>query len=167
MPSVSPAQKRLMDAAAHNPAFAKKVGVPVKVAKEFSQADKGRKFAKGGNMKESKAMVKKEVGFMKKAGAPKSMIKHEKSEMMGMKSGGKAKGYASGGMPMVMKDGKKVPAFAADGEGKMMRGGMAKKMMGGGMTYAKGGSASSRADGIAQKGKTKGMQVKMMNGGKC
>jgi hypothetical protein len=36
-----------MDAAAHNPAFAKKVGVPVKVAKEFSQADKGRKFAGG------------------------------------------------------------------------------------------------------------------------
>ena len=65
MPSASPAQKRLMDAAAHNPAFAKKVGIPVKVAKEFSQADKGRKFSKGGDMKESKAMVKKEVGFMK------------------------------------------------------------------------------------------------------
>ncbi len=88
MPSVSPAQKRLMDAAAHNPAFAKKVGVPTKVAKEFSQADKGRKFERGGEMKESKAMAKKEVGFMKKAGAPKSMIKHEKAEMMGMKSGG-------------------------------------------------------------------------------
>ena len=85
MPSVSPAQKRLMDAAAHNPAFAKKVGVPTKVAKEFSQADKGRKFERGGEMKESKAMAKKEVGFMKKAGAPKSMIKHEKAEMMGMK----------------------------------------------------------------------------------
>ena len=47
-------------------------------------------------MKESKAMVKKEVGFMKKAGAPKSMIKHEESEMKGMKKGGKA--YASGGI---------------------------------------------------------------------
>ena len=88
MPSVSPAQKRLMDAAAHNPAFAKKVGVPTKVAKEFSQADKGRKFERGGEMKESKAMAKKEVGFMKKAGAPKSMIKHEKAEMMGMKKRG-------------------------------------------------------------------------------
>ena len=96
MPSVSAKQKRLMDAAAHNPEFAKKVGVPVKVAKEFSQADKGRKFAGGGEMKESKAMMKKEVGFMKKAGAPKSMIKHEESEMKGMKKGGKA-GYASGG----------------------------------------------------------------------
>lgn len=40
MPSKSPAQKRLMSAAAHNPKFAKKVGVPVKVAKEFNAADK-------------------------------------------------------------------------------------------------------------------------------
>ena len=35
-------------------------------------------------------------------------------------------GYADGGMPMVMKDGKKVPTFAADGVGKMAKGGMAK-----------------------------------------
>jgi hypothetical protein len=39
---------------------------------------------------------------------------------------------ASGGMPMVMNDGKKVPAFAADGKGKMAGGGMAKMMAGGG-----------------------------------
>ncbi len=44
-----------------------------------------------------------------------------------MAAGGKAKMMASGGMPMVMKDGKKVPAFAADGKGKMAAGGMAKK----------------------------------------
>ena len=49
----------------------------------------------------------------------------------------KSKGYARGGktmkpkgmntggkMPMVEKDGKMVPAFAADGKGKMMGGGM-------------------------------------------
>ena len=36
-------------------------------------------------MKESKAMMKKEVSFMKKKGAPKSMIKHEESEMKGRK----------------------------------------------------------------------------------
>jgi len=35
--------------------------------------------------------------------------------------------YAAGGMPMVMKGGKKVPAFAADGVGKMNMGGMAAK----------------------------------------
>jgi len=40
MPSKSPAQKKLMQAAAHNKEFAKKVGVPQKVAKEFVAADK-------------------------------------------------------------------------------------------------------------------------------
>jgi len=49
---------------------------------------------------------------------------------------------AKGGMAMVMKDGKKVPAYAADGVGKMNMGGMAKKkpaakMMAGGMTKKK------------------------------
>ena len=46
MPSKSPAQEKLMRAAAHNPAFAKKVGVPVKVAKEFSLADMAKAHAK-------------------------------------------------------------------------------------------------------------------------
>jgi hypothetical protein len=41
MPSVSKKQARTMAAAAHNPKFAKKVGIPVKVAKEFVAADKG------------------------------------------------------------------------------------------------------------------------------
>jgi hypothetical protein len=41
MPSKSVKQARLMAAAAHNPAFAKKAGVPQTVAKEFNQADKG------------------------------------------------------------------------------------------------------------------------------
>jgi hypothetical protein len=88
MPSTSKKQHNFMAAIAHSPSFAKKAGVPQSVGKDFNEADKGRKFSKGGDMKESKAMMKKEVGFMKKAGAPKSMIKHEKAEMMGMKSGG-------------------------------------------------------------------------------
>jgi hypothetical protein len=41
MPSKSPKQARMMAAAAHNPSFAKKVGVPQSVAKEFNKADKG------------------------------------------------------------------------------------------------------------------------------
>lgn len=45
MPSGSPAQARLMAAAAHDPKFAKKVGVPVSVARDFNQADKGKKLA--------------------------------------------------------------------------------------------------------------------------
>lgn len=47
MPSKSEKQAKLMQAAAHNPAFAKKVGVPTKVAKEFNAADKGKKVRKG------------------------------------------------------------------------------------------------------------------------
>jgi ribosome assembly protein YihI (activator of Der GTPase) len=42
MPSKSEKQQRLMAAAAHNPKFAKKVGVPVSVAQEFNQADQKR-----------------------------------------------------------------------------------------------------------------------------
>ena len=44
MPSKSPKQARTMAAAAHNPAFAKKVGIPTKVAKEFNKADTGGKM---------------------------------------------------------------------------------------------------------------------------
>jgi len=148
MPSKSKAQRNFMAAVAHNPAFAKKAGVPQSVGKDFNEADRGRKFSKGGDMK------KMNMG-----------------------------GYADGGMPM--KDGK--PAFVGDGKGKMAKGGMAhkdvkmdKSMMqkavnkhegrlhkGAAMTkLAKGGFTKS-ADGIATKGKTKAMQVKMRGGGAC
>lgn len=88
MPAVSKKQERFMQAVAHNPKFAKKAGVPQSVGREFTK--------KEGGMAESKAMVKKEVSFMKKKGAPKSMVKHEEAEMAGMKKGGMAK-YAKGG----------------------------------------------------------------------
>ncbi len=52
MPSVSPAQARMMAAAAHDPQFAKKVGVPGRVAKEFNQAD-----AKTGILRKKKAKI--------------------------------------------------------------------------------------------------------------
>ncbi len=108
---------------ANNPAKAKQLGIPQSVGKEYVEADKGKKFGssgarpdrqkvnlpttehgksalfkRGGEMKESKAMVKKEIGFMKKAGAPKSMVKHEMAEMKGMKYGGKTKKMAPGGL---------------------------------------------------------------------
>jgi len=97
MPSTSKKQHNFMAAVANNPAFAKKAGVPASVGKDFINADKGRTFAKGGDMKESKAMVKKEVSFMKKKGAPASMMKHEMAEA-GMKKGGGVKKMASGGL---------------------------------------------------------------------
>lgn len=43
MPSKSPAQARLMAAAAHNADFAKRAGVPQKVAKEFNKADAAKR----------------------------------------------------------------------------------------------------------------------------
>jgi hypothetical protein len=91
MPSTSKKQHNFMNAVAHSPEFAKKAGVPQSVGQEFSNADKGRKFKEGGDMKESKAMVAKEMNFMKKKGAPKSMIKHEMAEAKG-------KPFAKGGM---------------------------------------------------------------------
>jgi len=50
MPSKSPAQHRLMEAVAHSPAFAKKVGISQSVGKEFAKADEGKKFKKGGGL---------------------------------------------------------------------------------------------------------------------
>jgi hypothetical protein len=46
MPSKSKAQARLMAAAAHDPKFAKKAGVPQFVAQEFNAADKGGRMLK-------------------------------------------------------------------------------------------------------------------------
>ena len=86
MPSVSKKQHNFMAAVANNPSFAKKAGVPQSVGKEFSNADKGRKFSKGGDMKDSKM----NAGFMammaKKKGAPAK------------KMAAPAKKMASGGM---------------------------------------------------------------------
>ena len=52
MPSVSKKQHNLMAAVAHNPKFAKKVGIPQSVGKEFNKADKGKQFKRGGEMAE-------------------------------------------------------------------------------------------------------------------
>lgn len=50
------------------------------VAIGLSEARKAGQLSKGGNVKESKKMMEKEISFMKKKGAPKSMIKHEMAE---------------------------------------------------------------------------------------
>jgi len=94
MPSSSKKQADFMRAVAHSPEFAKKAGVPQSVGKEFSNADKSRKFSKGGDMKHEdmkmdKSMIKKAVG--KHAAMPASKAH------AGLKSGGMAKGYAKGG----------------------------------------------------------------------
>ena len=125
-----------MAAASHNPSFAKKAGIPVSVAKEFNQADKGKKFKEGGN-----------VANLKKLFKGKETYSEELKE-------GKA-----------IKSGKLTPQQYAKGEkmeeSKKMKGGD-KKMKGGGSCYAKGGV--TRADGCATKGHTKGKM--MAKGGK-
>jgi hypothetical protein len=66
-------------------------------------------------------------------------------------------------IPKKAKGGKVVKKFAAGGVTKILP--TSKQM--GNMNMAKGGSASTRADGCATKGKTKGKQVAMKRGGMC
>ena len=99
MPSVSAKQKHLMDAAAHNPAFAKKVGVPIKVAKEFSQASKGQTFKKGGEiMATQKKVAPTPMGKVKTAAPSRDGVVtkgHTKGKHV--KMAGSAKGMKRGG----------------------------------------------------------------------
>jgi hypothetical protein len=186
MPSVSGKQHRLMAAVAHNPSFAKRVGIKQSVGEDFMKADKGKTFAKGGkilagkggSMRESKKMIEKEVAFMKAKGAPKSMVKHEEAEAKGYRTGGSVKmkeTMGPRGMGMDVEGGKKAHNLPHGEHSEQKRGhtrgkelgisgpsvGIQRGMKHGGKVhkYAAGGhvgSASSRADGIAVKGKTKG-----------
>jgi hypothetical protein len=163
MPAKSPAQKRLMDAAAHNPAFAKKVGVPVKVAKEFSKASKGETFKRGGEVATTKmgkpvmkaGMSTAKVGMKK----PTPMADTAMAGSMGMRNGGKVKKMNTGGQPVpplkpVNWRSISDPVKREDARADQAYENLKKLTQG----KAKGGkvSASARADGIAKQGKTKG-----------
>jgi hypothetical protein len=170
MPSTSKKQHNFMAAVANNPAFAKKAGVPQSVGKDFTEADKGKKFGSGDDTRVDRQGVNKpktnhgDSALFKKGGQtmatkmgkpimkpgmstakdgmkkPTPMAKTDMADsMMGMKKGG---------MPMKMKDGKKVPIF-------MNKGGM-KKMAAGGLS-----GGHKAADGVVSKGKTKGTQITM------
>jgi hypothetical protein len=153
MPAKSEKQEKFMRAVAHSPSFAKKVGVPMSVGREFTKKEGG--------------MPLKLTSESEKRSSESDMSKRK--AVSGMKKGGKVKkmamgGYADGGMPMVMKGGQKVPAFAADGKGKMAKGGDVKKMAAGGIAASKMGAVKTAApsrDGVAVKGKTKGTMVTM------
>jgi hypothetical protein len=95
-----------MEAIAHSSAFAKKAGVPQSVGKDFSAADKGRKFKGGGmaksDMKEDTKMdMAQDKAMIKKAFKQHDMQEHKggKGTKLALKKGGMAKscGYASGG----------------------------------------------------------------------
>jgi hypothetical protein len=128
-----------MDAAAHNPEFAKKAGIPVGVAQEFSAASKGQKIGTGTRPdRQGVNKPKTDHGSMnlfKKGGVMKDDMMQDKA--MAKKAVGMHESQLHGGKKSNLTK------------------------------LAKGGSASSRADGCAMKGKTKGMMIKMKSGGMC
>ena len=152
MPSTSKKQHNFMAAVAHNPAFAKKAGVPQSVGKDFNEADKGRKFSKGGDMKK---MDKGGMTMVNKGG---KMVPDFAADGVGkMNKGVMAKADMKQDKAMMQKAVNKH-------EGRLHKGASMTKLNMGGMAYAKGGYTKA-ADGVATKGKTKGTQVVMKRGG--
>lgn len=143
MPAASEKQKKFMDAAAHNPAFAKKVGVPAKVAEDFSSASKGMKFGTG--TRPDKQGVNKpktnhgDMALFKKGGAMKSDMKEDTKMDTAQDKAMIKKAFKQHDM-QEHKGGKGTKL-------ELCGGGKVKKM-------AKGGSA--RGCGVAQRGLTKG-----------
>ena len=137
MPATSEKQKKFMNAAAHNPKFAKKAGIPTDVAQEFSSASKGQKFGTGSRPDlQGINKPKTDHGSMNlfnKGGVMKNDMMQDKA--MAKKAVGMHEAQLHGGKKSNMTK------------------------------LAKGGSASSRADGCATKGKTKGTMISMKSGG--
>ena len=132
-----------MAAVAHNPAFAKKVGISQSVGKEFNKADKGKTFNKGGAMKK---MVKKMSG----GGA--MPMKDGKPAFIGDGKGAMKKG---GMAHSDIKMDKKVVKKAVGMHDKQQHGGKKTNL-----------SKLARGGGIEAKGKTKGKMIKMNKGGR-
>jgi hypothetical protein len=158
MPSSSKKQHNFMEAIAHSPSFAKKVGVPQKVGQDFVSADKGRKFSKGGDMATMDPRVAAMMAAKMRGARPMPA-----AMPTGMKKGGMAAFEKSGKdvEKRGMKEGSKAD-MAMDKKQMMgmKKGGMAtKKMAAGGFT--------KEANGIARKGLTKATQIKMAKGGKA
>jgi hypothetical protein len=133
MPSKSKKQHNFMEAIAHSPSFAKKAGVPQSVGKEFSKADKGRTFAKGGDMK-SKKMAMGGMASQAPTGAKVGAAMDPKKAAMIAQAMKNRPKMAGGSMP---------PMGGAPKVGPTPTG------------MKKGGFVKS-ADGIASKGKTRG-----------
>jgi len=105
MPSSSAKQHKFMEAVAHNPTFAKKAGVPQSVGKDFSTADKGKTFKRGGEMAtkmDPKMMAmmaakKRGMGAAKPGMGAAPAAPAAPAGMGMMKKGGGVKKMASGG----------------------------------------------------------------------
>jgi hypothetical protein len=157
MPSKSKAQHNFMEAVANNPSFAKKAGVPRSVGKDFSNADKGRKFSKGGDMKKGYA-----DGGM-------TMVNKGGKMVPDFAADGKGK-MAKGGMAKAdMKQDKGMMQKAVNKhEGRLHKGETMTKLAKGGMSSKMGSVKTNpgNINGVATKGKTKGTMIKMARGGK-
>jgi hypothetical protein len=161
MPATSLKQKKFMDAVAHNKAFATQVGVPQSVGKDFSEASKGMKFGKGDSTRADRQEINKpktdhgQAAIFKKGGTMATKMNPGFMAMMAKKKAGSSK------MDAFEKSGKDVEKKGVKEGSKADMAMDKKQMMGmkkGGATkkMASGGSASSRADGVAQRGKTVG-----------
>ena len=146
MPAVSKKQKTFMDAVAHNPAFAKKVGVPKSVGKDFSKASKGMKFGSGPKTRVDRQTVNN----------PKT---NQGKQELFKEGGSMATKMNPGFMAMMAK--KKAGAKSA------MPSKMGKPVMKKGMDTAKDGMKMAHGGGIETQGKTKGKMIKMNMGGKA
>jgi hypothetical protein len=87
MPAVSKKQGKFMRAVAHSPSFAKKVGVPMSV---------GREFTKSGGGMPVKPVTESKMRSM-------DMDDAKRKAISGMKKGGKVKKMATGGMTSMGK----------------------------------------------------------------
>jgi hypothetical protein len=146
VPSTSKKQHNFMAAVAKNPKFAKKAGVPQSVGEEFLEADKGKKFRRGGTTNPMRAGINKQTTRHGMMQMPSASLK----KYRGFKEGGDMKhSDIAKDKPMM----KKIAAEAVKGHEKRMH-----KMAKGGVT---------RADGCVSKGHTKGTMIKMAKGGAC
>ena len=148
MPAASKKQKTFMDAVAHNPAFAKKVGVPKAVGKDFSEASKSMKFGRDRSV--STRADRQTVNNPKTNQGKQELFKE---------GGSMATKMNPGFMAMIAK--KKAGAKSE------MPSKMGKPVMKKGMDTAKDGMKMAKGGGVEAKGKTKGKMVKMNKGGKA
>ena len=135
MPSTSKKQHNFMAAVANNPSFAKKVGVPQSVGKDFSNADKGKSFKRGGDMANANPFMemiakKNAMGTKKMASggmtsAKMGSVKTGSPSRDGIASKGKTTGTMvklAGSKPLGMKSGGKVSSASKRADGCAIRG---------------------------------------------
>ena len=154
MPSTSKKQHKFMAAIAHNPAFAKKVGIPQSVGQDFNKADKGKKFGTGGSANITiggKGQINKQrTRFGSVFGNEKNIPNVNLNKYIGKKKGGLMKhDDIKEDMPMMKKVAKKEVKAHEKSMHKMAKGGV------------------TRADGCVSKGHTKGKMITMKSGGMC